>query len=382
MLQTVKEIGCLQLDPISAVEKTHLLVLWSRLGQYDRAEIDRLIYQDRVLFEYWAHMASLVVTEDYPIYAHRMRQYPGDSDWGAKIQRWLDDDAQSPAPLKEFMLNEFRQKGALPSRHFEDKTEGELVSSGWTSARNVSRMIDYLWHKGIIMVAHRQGNQRHWILSDHYLPEWTPKTILMQDDVVKHAAQRAIRALGIARIDHIKAHFTRGRYPDLPRILENLLASNTLEKVEIRHENKPLPGVWYLHQDDIALLEAIQAGNWQPKTTLLSPFDNLICDRKRTELLFDFEFRIEIYTPQNKRQYGYYVLPILHGDKLIGRLDPLMNRKQKCLQINAVYAEPNAPDDAETVQAIRSSIGSLATFCGATTLQFSDKIPVQWAGIS
>ncbi len=381
MLQTVKEIGCLQLDPISAVDKTHFLVLWSRLGQYARADVDRLIYQDKALFEYWAHMASLVVTDDYPIYAHWMHQYPGDGAWGAKIQRWLEEDAHSPVPLKDFMLNAFREKGALPSRHFDDKTEGELVSSGWTSARNASRMIDYLWHSGAIMVAHRQGIQRFWDLADRCLPDWTPRTPLPESEVVQLSAQKAIRALGVARIDHIKAHFTRGRYPDLPRILEHLLADGTLEKVEIRQNNKNLPGVWYLHQEDIALLEQIQAGNWQPKTTLLSPFDNLICDRKRTEMLFDFEFRIEIYTPQNKRQYGYYVLPILHGDTLIGRIDPLMNRKQHCLHINAVYAEPNAPADAETVQAIRTSIDSLATFLGAKTLQFSDKVPAQWAKI-
>src|SRR5205807_2484739 len=105
-----------------------------------------------------------------------------------------------------------------------------------------------------------------------------------------------------------------------------------------------------------------------PRTVLLSPFDNLICDRARTELFFNFNYRIEIYVPKAKRQYGYYVLPILHGDRLIGRLDPQMDRKQKCLTINTVYAEPNAPKTSMTktaAKAIRSAIEDLATFLGA-----------------
>lgn len=117
---------------------------------------------------------------------------------------------------------------------------------------------------------------------------------------------------------------------------------------------------------------------FQPRTTLLSPFDNLICDRARTEKLFNFDFRIEIYVPKDKRKYGYYVLPILHGDKLIGRIDPLMNRKEKRLYINNVYAEANAPLNSQTAAAISTAIENLAVFLGAADIAYTDQVPKGW----
>jgi uncharacterized protein YcaQ len=126
------------------------------------------------------------------------------------------------------------------------------------------------------------------------------------------------------------------------------------------------------------LLDRLEAGDWSPRTTLLSPFDNLICDRARTEKLFNFNFRIEIYVPKAKRQYGYYVLPILHGDKLIGRIDPMMNRKQKQLLINAVYAEPDAPMTRETAKAVSGAIDDLAKFLGAKEIIFTERVPDGW----
>src|SRR5262249_52618589 len=122
-------------------------------------------------------------------------------------------------------------------------------------------------------------------------------------------------------------------------------------------------------------------GEWAPRTVLLSPFDNLICNRDRTEQLFNFYFRIEIYVPQKLRQYGYYVLPILHGDQLIGRIDPLMDRKNKRLNVNAVYAEPTAPISAESARAISNSIQELADFLGAKEIVYGEKVPKGWKRI-
>jgi uncharacterized protein YcaQ len=136
-----------------------------------------------------------------------------------------------------------------------------------------------------------------------------------------------------------------------------------------------LSGVWYVHADDLPLLDRIDAGEWQPRTTLLSPFDNLICDRKRAEALWDFYYRVEIYVPADKRQYGYYVLPILHGDRLIGRIDPIYTRKTRTLTIHHVYAEPDAPADAALP--IRTAIESLAGFIGAREIVYGE-VPKAW----
>jgi len=137
-------------------------------------------------------------------------------------------------------------------------------------------------------------------------------------------------------------------------------------------------GPWYLHRDDLPHVEALQAGQWQPRTELLSPFDNLICDRQRTELLFDFHYRMEIYVPKAKRQYGYYVLPILHGDRFVGRLDPKLDRKQERLHILSLYAEPDAP--AEAGPEIAAALRRLAGFVQAREIVFDepDALPAVW----
>jgi uncharacterized protein YcaQ len=148
--------------------------------------------------------------------------------------------------------------------------------------------------------------------------------------------------------------------------------------VEIGEDSQTWKGTWYIHRDDLPLLERLNNGEWEPRTTLLSPFDNLICDRARTQQLFDFDFKIEIYVPKEKRQYGYYVLPILHGDQLVGRIDPLMNRKANTLEVNNVYAEPDAPVNAETGKAVARAIEELATFLGATTIAYGANVPTGW----
>jgi uncharacterized protein YcaQ len=183
----------------------------------------------------------------------------------------------------------------------------------------------------------------------------------------------------------IRNHFVRNRYPGLGNVLAELVANGRIHPVTIQDSTTHWPDTWYIHNDDLTTLEQLKAGSFQPATRLLSPFDNLICDRDRTELMFDFYYRTEIYTPKAKRQYGYYVMPILHGDKLIGRLDPKMDRKTHNLHIHAIHAEPGAPETAtqtaQTTTAITQAINSLATFLKAKEIIYSDPIPAQWSAI-
>jgi uncharacterized protein YcaQ len=229
-----------------------------------------------------------------------------------------------------------------------------------------------------VLVAGRVGGQRLWNLAEHVLPDWTPRAEWTEPEVVRFAAQKAIRALGVARPNEIEQHYTRDRYPGLAAVLADLDAAGVIVPVQIVDEGRAWPGPYYVHRDDLPLLDRLAAGAWEPRTTLLSPFDNLICDRARTERLFNFRYRIEIYVPQPKREYGYYVLPILHGDRLIGRIDPLMDRKQHRLLINAVYAEPDAPMNDETGHAIAGAIRHLATFLGATDIAYPATVPAGW----
>jgi uncharacterized protein len=146
--------------------------------------------------------------------------------------------------------------------------------------------------------------------------------------------------------------------------------------VRIAGNGTELPGPWFVHSEDLPLLAALERGEWEPTTTLLSPFDNLITDRARTELLFDFYFRMEIYVPQAQRKFGYYALPILHGDRLIGQVDPAMDRGRGRLVVKAVHAEPGAPKNAG--RAIGAAIESLGSFLHADEIEYSGLVPEAW----
>ena len=360
MLETIRALGCLQLDPISAVTRSHEIVLWSRLGDYDLAELERLRFEEVALFEYWAHAASMVLTEDYPLYKPYIEAHgTGDKEWMVKLRAWVEEHES----LRQHILGRLRDEGPLPSRAFESQGPRGVGSVGWTSGRDITHMIDYLWNSGQVMVAGREGMQRVWGLTENILPEWTPMETLTLEAITARAAQRAIKALGVATAPQIRRHFTRSRYPGLNKVLKILVKEGRILPVEWA-DAPPWKGETYIHVDDLPLVESIADGAFTPKTTLLSPFDNLICDRQRTEQLWDFSYRIEIYVPKDKRQYGYYVLPILHGDRLVGRIDPKYDRKTGTFHVYNIYWEPDAPADVP----LEATIHQLGTWLGADAI--------------
>ncbi len=372
ILDLIRDLGCVQLDPIRHVERTHLLVLWSRLGSFDVAELERLRFAERALFEYWAHAASLVLTEEWPVHNWYMRHLQEKPD-----SKWIEERRDVIDPMLEDLAAEFRQ-GPKMSRDLNLEADPRF-DSRWWSGRYVSILIDYLWSRGVLTVYGRpHNNHRLWGLAEEFWPDWTPRAVWTDEQVTRFAAQKAVRALGAATPKQIQQHYTRRRYPKFAAVLKKLVQEGVLQEVAVRGPDEALlPGPWYVHQEDAARLAQIQAGDWHGRTTLLSPFDNLICDRDRTEQLFGFYYRIEIYVPKKKRQYGYYVLPILHQDRLIGRIDADMDRKTNTLHLHNVYVEPDAPADRQTVQAITQAAADLAQFLGAEALAWGH-VPEVW----
>jgi uncharacterized protein YcaQ len=370
IMEVATDLASLQLDPLSVVARSHQLVLWSRLGRYDLADLDGLLWRDRRLFEYWAHAAAIVCTDDYPIHSLLMRRYP--SARHAQLRAWLADNQA----LRRSILRQLRAGGPLPTRALEDRAATDWQSSGWTQGRNVDRMLDLLWTQGRIMVAGRQGQQRVWDLAERCLPPWAPTRRPPEREVVRLSAQRSLRALGVATARDIDRSFTAGRYPGLPSVLAGLQRSGQVEQVRLTADGAERPGPWFVHTDDLPLLDRLESGDWRPRTTLLSPFDNLIINRERTERLFGFSFRMEIYVPRAARRYGYYVLPVLHGDRLIGRVDPALDRATGRLVVHAIHPEPDAP--ASAGPAVATALGELAGFVGATGLDLRQPPPEVW----
>lgn len=378
ILETVRALRRLQLDPTAAVAPSHLLVLWSRLGRYDPADLDALVRKGH-LFEY---RAFLYPTEEYPVQSWRMRHFglwyrQGDGIWPRRIRDFMEKNRD----LRRQILTRLRREGHLLSRQFEGRAIVPWRSSGWYSGRNVSRMLEFLEWQGLIMVAGRREGQRLWDLAERVLPERAPRERLSQRGFSRRVVEGMLEAAGVARVaapNRWVTAATAGFHLGLAAALAELEREGRAERVEIQEGGRPLQGRWYVSSTALALLERLRKGAWQPRTTLLSPFDTLINDRERTEALFDFYYRVEIYVPKEKRQYGYFVLPILHGDRLIGRISPTMLRDEKRLAVEAVYAEPDAPNDRGTGRAVAQAVEELAAFLGARKITYARTLPSAW----
>jgi uncharacterized protein len=374
-LDLFSSLHCVQIDPIRAVERTQLLVLWSRLGPFDPAILEHLQKEERLIFEDWAHCASFVRMHDYPIFNFLIEQRRHkNTDHSARVREWMVANQD----LRAYVLDRLQAEGPLTTGNFEDLAAVPWGPSGWSDGRSVARMLDFLDSRGELMVVGRKGNQKEWHLRDSWLPAWVDRSLPPVEEVVRDAAQKSLKALGVATPKQISNHFIRGAYPNLARRLAELEQEGTILPVQITDEGQVWPGEWYLHQESLSLLEALRNGNWRPRTVLLSPFDNLICHRERTEQIFDFHFRIEIYVPRQKRQYGYYVLPILHGERLIGRMDSKMDRKSATYQIHALYPEDPKDVTPETGQAIAETVRELMLFLGAKKISLGEAIPDPW----
>jgi hypothetical protein len=359
ILEVARALRCLQIDPTNVVARNHQLVVFSRLGPFDPAQLERLTYEERELFEYWAHEASLVLSEDLPLHRYLMRTWRH-----ARAERWWELNEA----FRAYILDRLRADGPLPLREIEDRSVAPWLSTGWTHQRNVSRMLDLMWLRGQVGIAGRLGGQRLWDLMERCLPPAAPDHEPDDAEVVAQAALHAVRALGVARAPHIRAHFTRGRYPDLPQALATLEARGKIVRVAV----EGLGDDWWMRAED-----AEADGAWGGRTALLSPFDNLLCDRARTEQLFGFSHRLEIYVPKAKRRWGYFVLPILHHDRLIGRADLAIDRKAGRLVAHAVHREPDAPRGKAVARAIRRELERMASWQGAGDLELRE-VPDAW----
>ncbi|MFI5360347.1 MAG: winged helix-turn-helix domain-containing protein [Elusimicrobiota bacterium] len=343
----VADAGGLQLDSINVVERAHRLTLWSRFGPYDRAELDRLVYGSRVLEEYWAHAACLVASSDLPGWSRAMADYRiRDTGWAS----WL---RANPRVVRR-VEDEIRRRGPLSSSDFE-RPAAQGKNAGWWDWKPAHHALHCLWMSGRLAVSSRRHFQKSYDLAERARAAVAP--VARAEFPLWHL-RKTLRALGAASAADLSRYLTFPRFApaERKRALASLLKSG--EAVELAVDG--LPGRWYALAADVPALEA------PPRsigTTLLSPFDSLLWHRGRAKALFGFDYKIEVYVPAPKRVHGYYVLPILHDGRLIGRLDPKNHRAEKRLEVRAVHFD--SPASAAALAGTAGALRSLARFLGA-----------------
>ena len=322
VMSTVRHLSRLQIDPISTVAPPQHLVLWSRLGRYDRGELDQLLWKERQLFEW---NAFIYPREDVPLIKALMR-----APWGPQTRHnWAREFMQKETGLRRYILRELERDGPLPSRELEHHAARRDEKTVWWGTRaQMTWMLELLHIRGRIAVAGRLNNQRLWDLAERVYPETETVPLAEARRLLEDKRFRA-QGVRLVRKKDLVAH------PDA--------------------EDGRIPSA---------------------RVTFLSPFDGLVKNRDRAETLWDFFYRLEMYVPKAKREYGYYVLPILRGDRLVGRIEPAFDRKTGVLQVHGVFAEAGAP--ASAGPGIAGATRRLAKWLGAAEIVYPRKVPPIW----
>jgi len=375
IVSLIRDLPYVQWDPVTIVAPSHMISLWSRLGSFDPSDLEGLLWGDRKVFLHWTPIASLVLTEDYPLYASLMGRYPDSmASWGIQGRR-AKLFLASHKELRLRMLKEL-SKGPLQGNQFSDYVSRKS-KDGWSSENEVSNLLYHLHMSGEVMVVGRQGNQNVWGLTDEFLPKWVEREPLSEAEFERQAAQRALRGLGTATPTEIKYYFPPGRYQNLKNALASLQDDSLIHRISVdgfsrKNEER------YVHDEDLSLLESIGGDAWEPRVSLIAPFDTLIRGQARTNAVFGFDYIHEQFLPKEKRKFGTYVLPILWGANLIGRADLKTDREKRTLLVNSVHSERGAPTDGGTASEIAERFDDLAEFLGAKEVIYSPKVPGAW----
>ena len=345
VLQTIRRLACVQLDSISTVERSHRLALGARVGAYPESSVAQLMREGKI-FEYWAHEACLIPIEDFPMHRWRMQEL-------ATSHPWRGDVLAKEPELTKHVLAEIAEKGPLPSRHFEGKGSGGMWN--WKPAKVV---LEALHSAGRLVIAGRENFQRLYELPERVLP---PEALAgkppARDEFVRWATLRGVEARG-ALTEKAVAEMWRlqGGVAGIRPHADYWIERGRLRRLEVADGGAPV------------LVPAGEPSGTLPPAVLLSPFDNLLWDRAQLERVFGFRHVIEVYKREHERVYGYYVLPLLRRDRIVGRVDLKHERAEKRLRVKAFHPEPGMRGNLD--DCLAAALGRLARLLGVEAIDF------------
>jgi uncharacterized protein YcaQ len=358
LAELIHAIGFVQVDSVQTVERAHHQILFSRSQTYDRAHLSALLEKERLLFEHWTHDASIIPAAFFPYWKHRFRRREP-----VIRERWRKWQGEGFDKAAEEVLNRIRDNGPVLSRELKSEPE---KSTGWWDWHPSKTALEFLWHTGKLAIAGREGFQKIYDLTERVIPASHYETEVSEADFIDWAATSALERLGFATSGEIAAFY------DIisPEEAKAWIAANRgrLEEVLVEPVDggKPRPSF---------ALSGFRAGLGDyaeppQRIRVLSPFDPLIRDRNRCERLFGFRYRIEIFVPEPKREYGYYVFPLLEGDRLIGRIDMKADRKRGTLDVKRLWLEPGVRPSTGRLEKLDAELQRLARFTGVERVDY------------
>lgn len=365
VLASVRRMGALQIDTIHVIARSHLVVLWSRLGAFEPGWLDELL-AEAALFEYWSHAACFLPIEDFAHYRPAMLRRRAHTH----REGWLKQHRE----VGEHVLDRIRREGTVRAAEFE-RTDGR--AGAWWDRKPEKTALEELYNGGIVMIARREGFQRVYDLQERVLPGWSDTDLPSDEEIERTLALKAVRALGVAPARWVPDYFRRSKR-GMPARLARLAEEGELLAVSVPGLG-PEPA--YIHPDHRQIAEAAAAGELASDvTTLLSPFDPMVWDRARASELFGFDYRIEVYTPAEKRKYGYFTLPILHRGALAGRLCPKAHRQQGVFEVRRLHLEPGVLITDVLVAELASTLRAFSAWHGTPEVVIRESDPPELAG--
>jgi hypothetical protein len=359
----IERMGFVQIDTINAVERAHHLTLFSRLDGYRHAMLARLLERDRSLFEHWTHDASAIPTKWFP---HWRKRFEGAR---ARIQAhawWRERMGDNPQGVVDDVLRRVEREGPLLSRDFEidpGHRNGSISGGGWWGWKPQKAALEYLWRSGELMVLRRVNFQKVYDLTHRVLPEHHGQPCPDEHERVEWACATAMQRLGVATPAELAAFWRAIDIPAARRWCAQARQEGRLVEVMVESADDSKPRKAFASADWPANIGQLNEPPRQLR--LLSPFDPVLRDRRRTLRLFNFDYRFEGFVPAAKRRYGYYVLPMLEADQLVGRVDPRFDRERGELMINRVWWERGIRPTRARQRALSEALDRLADFIGA-----------------
>lgn len=357
-LQVIEKLGYVQIDTINVIERSHHVVLFTRCPDYQTSYLDTL-HAEKKLFEYWAHEASYIPMSDFRYYLPAMKRL---TKKYAFIRNWIKKHRALMKRVKQRIIRE----GPLSARDFKDVKNRKRGT--WWDWKPAKTALEMLFWQGDLMIKERKNFQRVYDLTERVIPSDVDQTYPAEDEENEFFIRKALGALGVATIQDINRYFTVSSR--LNAMLQRMHNTGDITEININELKKK----YYCLSEDITRLQRCKKIT-DNNVRFLSPFDNAVILRDRTEALFDFTYALECYTPRSKRKYGYFCLPILWRNELVGRIDPKADRQENTFIVNNLYIEKDVTEKKRFMHALSAALHIFAAFNSCERVAVSKQVP-------